>query len=594
MTTPQHTETEQTTYPNRVRVPRGRVTHAARVSFADSVSTSCGIFYGHEVEPRWQDDDAEVTCRACIKSEYRREQKATEQPKTDAVCTDAAGNPFTSHDFTPDGIGPKCRRCAEPQHEVTRSLNLTAAEGDEDVWDEPRAELTGAEVMTLRPGLVVEAQLGTTGRRVRVRLAATPTCPAPGIVTLRGADDAEHDVVATSVVLIGVMPRKGDTIHAQAKTYTEVKTAAELPDGARVRAAAGRHEGRSGKVIAAWAGRVDKPGHPNHGREYVGVQFDAVPGDMGAGSHSRPFVDELRLVGRSKPMRRKLDRDPWPGGPGQLVVSDGRGVDAVLTSTVVILAGVPGKQTEEQRIARAVSLAMPGLDFHTNTTSISAIRVYARRAEHESRNDEAVLARNDDIAEALRLAGFHVARRGVGQDVYASVAHSPHALDPMCAVESHKGEPAPWIAVLTTPNPFYAPYACRACVRRQVEGERALGHVDPERPYLVRMWDETGRTLKTADDPGALDFVDAASRDEARIISEDILVAGDGHGWRHEQGTSTRRRVYRVTVDRALFYRDDDLRRVERVIESNGLPEVPQPADAPTGGGVGAATGTAG
>lgn len=33
------------------------------------------------------------------------------------VCRDAADNPFTSHDFTPDGIGKQCRRCAAPRAE---------------------------------------------------------------------------------------------------------------------------------------------------------------------------------------------------------------------------------------------------------------------------------------------------------------------------------------------------------------------------------------------------------------------------------------------------------------------------------------------
>ncbi|WP_424863072.1 hypothetical protein [Streptomyces sp. MMS24-I29] len=180
--------------------------------------------------------------------------------------------------------------------------------------------------------------------------------------------------------------------------------------------------------------------------------------------------NDEKVVGVSKVMRRKLVRDPWPGNPGQLVVSDGRNIDMVLTSSIVILADAPGRRTDEQRIARAVQLAMPGLDFHTNETSTSAIRVYAKPGEGEVRDDEAVLARNDDIAEALCLAGFCVARRGVGQAVYAYSGRSGHAHgDDICQRSSHKGEPAPWIAVLHRPGRLDSEYACRACVRRHVE-----------------------------------------------------------------------------------------------------------------------------
>lgn len=124
-------------------------------------------------------------------------------------------------------------------------------------------------------------------------------------------------------------------------------------------------------------------------------------------------------------------------------------------------------RTDEQRIARAVQLAMPDLDFHTNETSTSAIRVCANRLEGEQLHDEAALARNDDIAEALRLAGFRIARRAVGQAVYAWVERSPHThSSELCELETHEGEPAPWIAVLTGGNPPKTPYVCRGCARR--------------------------------------------------------------------------------------------------------------------------------
>lgn len=449
MTTQQRTETEPTTYPKRVRVPRGRVTHAARIMDTDAVFTACAMYYGHEIEPKWQDENAEITCRACVKAEVRRER---EQPVAEQA----------------------------PQHEVTAPAQLD----DEDAWDEPRAELQPAEVMVLRPGLVVEARLAPSGARVRVRLASTPTIAAPGVVTLNGADGAAHDVDATSVTLIGVMPRKGDAIHAQAKTYREV------------------------------------------GGE--------------------------RVEGLSPVMRRKLDRDPWPGNPGQLVVSDGRGVDAVLTSTIVILADGAHLRDDEGRIARAVQLAMPGLDFHTNTTSTSSVRVYAKRAEHEGRDDEAVLARNDDIADTLVRRGFYVARRGAGQAVYASAKVSSHAHgDGMCERPGHLGEPAPWIAVLPGAMPLEHDYACRACVTRYVESKRAEQHIDPERPYIVRMWDEQGHALRVAPDASSLDFLGAKTEADAEDIVENLTERGwhcPVQGGEPEHVTAAR-----ITIDRGDF-----------------------------------------
>ncbi|MFI6465693.1 hypothetical protein [Streptomyces sp. NPDC050538] len=68
--------------------------------------------------------------------------------------------------------------------------------------------------------------------------------------------------------------------------------AAALPKGTRVRS----HEGRLGTVNGVDVGRVTDTDHPNYGREYVGVNWDAVEGDMGCGRRSRPFVDELSPV----------------------------------------------------------------------------------------------------------------------------------------------------------------------------------------------------------------------------------------------------------------------------------------------------------
>ncbi|MFJ2249420.1 hypothetical protein [Streptomyces sp. NPDC087862] len=70
------------------------------------------------------------------------------------------------------------------------------------------------------------------------------------------------------------------------------RTAADFPKGTRVMSP----EGRLGTVNGVDIGRVTLPGHSNYGREYVGVNWDAIKGDMGANRRSRPFVDELSPV----------------------------------------------------------------------------------------------------------------------------------------------------------------------------------------------------------------------------------------------------------------------------------------------------------
>lgn len=69
-----------------------------------------------------------------------------------------------------------------------------------------------------------------------------------------------------------------------------VPTATDLPKGARVMDA----EGRMGTVNGVDVGRVTLPDHPNFGREYVGVNWDADD-KRPWGDRSRPFVDELRI-----------------------------------------------------------------------------------------------------------------------------------------------------------------------------------------------------------------------------------------------------------------------------------------------------------
>lgn len=68
------------------------------------------------------------------------------------------------------------------------------------------------------------------------------------------------------------------------------RTAADLPKGTRVKDA----QGRTGTVNGVDVGRVTLPDHPNFGREYVGVSWDADE-KCPWGDRSRPFVDELHI-----------------------------------------------------------------------------------------------------------------------------------------------------------------------------------------------------------------------------------------------------------------------------------------------------------
>lgn len=76
------------------------------------------------------------------------------------------------------------------------------------------------------------------------------------------------------------------------------RTAADLPEGTPVQGA----DGRMGTVNGYDVGRVTNTEHPNYGREYVGVTWDASE-SIPWGQHSRPFVDELTIVEAPK---RKL------------------------------------------------------------------------------------------------------------------------------------------------------------------------------------------------------------------------------------------------------------------------------------------------
>lgn len=76
------------------------------------------------------------------------------------------------------------------------------------------------------------------------------------------------------------------------ESATTTRTATDLPKGTRVMSP----EGRMGTVDGHNIGRVTIQSHDNYGREYVGVKWDAIEGEMDYLRHDRPFVDELRIV----------------------------------------------------------------------------------------------------------------------------------------------------------------------------------------------------------------------------------------------------------------------------------------------------------
>lgn len=75
------------------------------------------------------------------------------------------------------------------------------------------------------------------------------------------------------------------------------------PEGLRVKGWDSSGKPRTGRVTTmlteykgAHVGQVTQPEHPNHGRVYVDVTWDELPGDMGTGRRNRPFADELTRI----------------------------------------------------------------------------------------------------------------------------------------------------------------------------------------------------------------------------------------------------------------------------------------------------------
>jgi hypothetical protein len=99
----------------------------------------------------------------------------------------------------------------------------------------------------------------------------------------------------------------------------------------------------------------------------------------------------------TRTMTVRLDRDPWPGGPGSTVVSDGRGVDAVLTDSIRIIERAPAEADPtpnstfaEQEAAVAALADMAEAFPHLPAALIQLPHVYPGRLDislHDSAAD---------------------------------------------------------------------------------------------------------------------------------------------------------------------------------------------------------------
>ncbi|MGW0763220.1 hypothetical protein ACWD1Y_43325 [Streptomyces sp. NPDC002814] len=117
-------------------------------------------------------------------------------------------------------------------------------------------------------------------------------------------------------------------------------TAADLPKGTRVANPAGR----LGTALGCWTGRVSNEAHPNFGREYTGVEWDADT-TCPWGERSRPFVDELTVIAVAARCPAAHPEDPAPcGGPVVVTILDetNAGADGCEVHAVRMLASLTG------------------------------------------------------------------------------------------------------------------------------------------------------------------------------------------------------------------------------------------------------------
>lgn len=172
------------------------------------------------------------------------------------ACIDGDGNVYPEH--SEDEWGSECRRCG---------AELT----DED--DEPDVDGAGRTYAEYHPGTRSEAGRTVTQKPV-IRATFGEARPAFGSDPLR--------------------PPTPEPL-AQQPTAEEARAEVvkRFPRGTRVQGPDSSGTWRSGVVNGYDVGTVTEPGHVNEGRIFIGVTWDAVPGDAGCNRRSRPFADEL-------------------------------------------------------------------------------------------------------------------------------------------------------------------------------------------------------------------------------------------------------------------------------------------------------------
>lgn len=124
------------------------------------------------------------------------------------------------------------------------------------------------------------------GKRTREAAPATATPTTGSDAPAEDSRKRAHELGAT---VTRVVERKVTRADLDALV-------AAWPGGTRVSGWDSSGKPRTGRVNGVGWGFVMDRTHPNYGRPYVDVSWDAVPGDMGCNRRSRPFADELHRI----------------------------------------------------------------------------------------------------------------------------------------------------------------------------------------------------------------------------------------------------------------------------------------------------------
>lgn len=196
-------------------------------------------------------------------------------------------------------------------------------------------------------------------------------------------------------------------------------TAADLPKGTRVTSP----EGRMGTVNGVDVGRVTNlsHGHANYGREYVGVDWDAIEGDMGLNRRSRPFVDELVIEStpETPTAPRYVTHSFTAGTTSVFAVKDTEtGIDvasfysryAARDKRDRLNAGLTAAETRETQLAQEFPTEGPkcGHGFALRPGVISTVKCEFGH-EYGVFGDEGPIDRSDCATQAANDAAFHAA-----------------------------------------------------------------------------------------------------------------------------------------------------------------------------------------